>query len=397
MANLLKKKSLRHVQILTGVRRCGKSTIFKLLINDLLGEVDAKSVLVLNLDAPQFIPVWSDASQIMQLVERAESLTGVKVDYLFLDEIQQVKDWEVFVKNVYDLQRFRKIYITGSNSNLLQGRFAALLSGRYFENELRPFSVKEALSSVCGIGSLLEAYQRMPDVLRCMERLNRMGCFPEILLGGVDEDVCMELLRSYFDSIVQKDCIIYNGVRDTALFYRFTNYLFQNVGHRFSVPQLAKSLKSNENTISPYLGYLCDSYICTDVRNFSYSQKETKRSDHKCYCIDNGLVAANTLRYTADTGLFFENLVFNEIINHGYEALSFANGKGECDFLAVKDGVTHAFQVCYELTEGNRERELRGFDVPKTEIASKTLLTFNQKETVGDVRILPLWEWALGG
>ena len=395
MKNLLKKKDLPHIQILTGVRRCGKSTLFKLLINDLMADgISPKSILNINLDAPMFIPMWNDASQIMRIVEMAESLTGTKIEYLFLDEVQQLGNWEIFVKTAYDSQLFRKIYITGSNSNMLQSKFSALLSGRYFENRVRPFSVTECLSAL-DIRSVLDAYQNMPKVLKCMNKLMKFGTFPEIVLSKVGDDIKQELLHSYFDSIVQKDCIVYNSIRDSQMFYKTVNYLLQNIGNRFSPQQLSKALNSNENTLSTYIQYLCDSYICTDIRNFSFSQKETKRSDHKCYCVDNGMMYANTFRYTADTGRFFENLVFNELINKGYENISFDNTKGECDFIASKDGTIHAFQACHELTDYNKLRELNGFSVPQAHIQTKTLITFNQKEQVEDIEIIPLWEWAL--
>lgn len=395
MRNLLKKQSLPHVQIITGVRRCGKSTVFKLLINELMASgVAPKSILTINMDAPVFIQYWDNAEQIRQIIETAERLTGVKVRYLFLDEIQQVKDWEVFVKAAYDAQIFDKIYVTGSNSNLLQNRFSSMLSGRYFANEVRPLDITESLS-ILGVTSVLDAYQNMPKVLRMINELIKNGTFPEIVLGKMDESVKMELLHSYFESIVQKDCILYNNIRDPHLFYKTTNYLLQNVGNRFSLQQLGKAMGSNENTMGGYLNFLCDSYICNDVRNFSFSQKETKRSEHKCYCIDNGLMFANSTRFTPDSGRFFENLVFNELINGGYQNISFDNGKAKCDFIAWKDGEAHAFQVCYQLDEINRKRELGGFSILQIPVKTKTVITFNQKEQADDIRVVPLWEWAL--
>lgn len=395
MQNLLKKQTMPHIQILTGVRRCGKSTVFKLLINDLMSSgVDPKSILAVNMDAPVFIPYWDDAQRIRQITETAEQLTGTKVKYLFLDEIQQVKDWEVYVKAAYDARTFNKIYVTGSNSNLLQNRFSSMLSGRYFANEVRPFSIVEALSTI-GVHSLLDAYQKTPQVLRLVSGIIRNGTFPEIVLGKMDDSVRMELLHSYFESIVQKDCILYNSIRDPHLFYKTTNYLLQNAGNRFSLQQLGKAMDSNENTMGSYLNFLCDSYICKDIRNFSFSQKETKRSEHKCYCIDNGLMTANSIRFTPDSGRFFENVVFNELINKGYQNLSFDNSKGECDFIAWKDSEAHAFQVCYELNDANRKREFGGFAALQTSVKSKTVITFNQKEQEDDIQLIPLWKWVL--
>lgn len=395
MQNLLKKQTMPHIQILTGVRRCGKSTVFKLLINDLMSSgADPKSILTVNMDAPVFIPYWDDAQRIRQIIETAERITGTKIKYLFLDEIQQVKDWEVFVKAAYDAQTFNKIYVTGSNSNLLQNRFSSMLSGRYFANEVRPFSIAEALATI-GVHSLLDAYQKTPQVLRLVSGIIRNGTFPEIVLGKMDDSVRQELLHSYFESIVQKDCILYNSIRDPHLFYKTTNYLLQNAGNRFSLQQLGKAMDSNENTMGSYLNFLCNSYICKDIRNFSFSQKETKRSEHKCYCIDNGLMAANSIRFTPDSGRFFENIVFNELINKGCQNISFDNSKGECDFIAWKDGEAHAFQVCYELNDANRKRELGGFAALQAPAKSKTIITFNQKEQADDIQVIPLWEWVL--
>ncbi len=395
MNNLREKYDLPHIQILTGVRRCGKSTAFKLLINDLLRVgVSPKSILNINLDAPVFIPYWEQADKLQRIIDIAERLTGEKVKWLFLDEIQQVRDWEVFVKAAYDMQLFRKIYITGSNSNLLANRFSSMLSGRYFANEMRPFSLKEVFA-VSGIKTLLDGFRNIPILLRLTDNCVKYGMFPEIVLSKMTDNTKVELLHSYFDSIVQKDCIMYNSIRDPHLFYRCVNYLLQNAGNRFSPQQLGKAMGSNENTMTTYLNYLCDSYICQDIRNFSFSQKESKRSDHKCYCIDNGLMLANTQRFSPDKGRFFENLVFNELVNNGYENISFDNGKGECDFLAWKGSALHAFQVCYELTEQNRRRELSGFCVPKATAASKTIITYNQRGQKDDIRFVPLWEWIL--
>lgn len=395
MENLLKKKKMRHVQILTGVRRCGKSTVFKLLINDLLhAGIDGKSILVLNLDDPQFIPFWDDSAKLYSIVENAEKLTGIKVRYLFLDEVQHLTDWEIFVKSAYDSSVFEKIYITGSNSQLLQNRFSALLSGRYFENEIRPFSLSEVFRAK-GFTSLLDCYSRMPHVLRVTDEILSAGSFPEIVLTEMDDDIRQELLKSYFDSIVQKDCIVYNGIRDSHLFYRLVSYLMQNVGNRFSIPAVSKALKSNENTVSSYINLLCDSYICMDVRNFSYSSKETNRSLHKCYFIDNGLISANVFRYSPQSGNALENLAYNELRNKGFENISFDNSKTECDFIAYKNGEAYGFQVCYELNDMNLKRELAGFDIDKIALKKKTLLTYNQKEMYGDVEVLPLWEWAM--
>ena len=128
LKQLINWRDKKVIKVITGVRRCGKSTVFKLLINDLLQSgVSGKSILVLNLDDPQFIPFWDDSSKLFGVIENAERLTGEKVKFLFLDEVQHLCDWEIFIKSAYDTEIFEKIYITGSNSQLLQNRFSARL------------------------------------------------------------------------------------------------------------------------------------------------------------------------------------------------------------------------------------------------------------------------------
>ena len=123
--NLIKKKNLPHIQVLTGIRRSGKSSIFRLMINDLIESgVEPKEILFLNMDEPIFTEIWNNSAELYKIIELTEKTTLFKVKYLFLDEIQQVKDWELFVKSAYDTQQFKKIYVTGSNSDLLQHKFA---------------------------------------------------------------------------------------------------------------------------------------------------------------------------------------------------------------------------------------------------------------------------------
>lgn len=122
LSSLLKKLHLKEIQVLLGVRRSGKSSIFKLLINHLAQNVDPGKILYLNLDDPYYAEVWKDPKTLYSILETAEKLTAAKIEYIFLDEIQNVRDWEKFIKSVYDSERFAKIFITGSNSSLLKGR-----------------------------------------------------------------------------------------------------------------------------------------------------------------------------------------------------------------------------------------------------------------------------------
>jgi predicted AAA+ superfamily ATPase len=394
--SLKQKKDLPHIQVLTGIRRSGKSTIFRLMINDLLDSgTNPKEILLLNLDEPVFTSLWENVSGLYHVLDIAEKLTSEKVKYLFLDEVQQVKNWELFAKGAYDTQRFNKIYITGSNSDLLHQQFATLLSGRYFADTVRPFSLKEFMR-LHGFTDHYSTVSRRPELLRLIDMYIKYGSFPEIILRPMDGNIKTELLNSYYESIVLKDCIVYNQIRDSSLFYRLLYFLLSNTGAPFSYGSLAKSVKSNENTVRNYLACAHRSYVVSDINSFSFSLKEDARSQHKVYSIDTGLINSVGFQFTPQSGILLENIVYNELVNAGYREISFVRqAGGECDFIAKKDGMFHAFQVCHELTPMNRDRETGGFNVlGKLKPASKILLTCNQEDTsVAGVKVLPFWKF----
>lgn len=400
LQTLLRKQEMPHIHVLTGVRRSGKSTLFRLLINELTDAgVDPRRILVLNMDEPIFTPLWNNPAGIYGVIEQAEVLTGTKTAYLFLDEIQQVKGWEFFVKGAYDTSRFRKIYVTGSTADLLQRQFATLLSGRYLADVVRPLSFSELLG-VHGITDTLSLGVRKAEALRLLNQYLVYGGFPEIDLGALPDDLKIELLQSYYESIVLKDCIAYNQVRDTAAFYRTIYYLLANPTAVFRYSSLGKALGNSENTVKKYLDYAVGAYVFSDVTNFSFSTKESTRPEHKAYCTDNGLISAVGYRFSPNHGRLLENAVYNQLLIAGYTDIAFVRKDGgECDFVARRHGDYHAFQVCHELSDANRTRETGGFDLPdpRLQIVSQTVVTYNSEEQSGRVRVVPFHTWALEG
>jgi len=315
------------------------------------------------------------------------------VQYLFLDEIQSVQGWEHYVKSVYDSQVFRKIFITGSNSSLLQNDFSTLLSGRYFSDEIYPYSLKEILS-IHGISDKYELVKGKSKVLGVLDDCIKYGCFPEIKSLD-DRQTRTELLKSYFDSIVLKDCVSRHQVADIAAFKKMLLYLMSNIGTLYSYNSLGKALDNNENTVKKYLNILADCYILSDITNFSLSQKTIVRNLHKLYSIDNGMINAVSYRFFDNVATLFENFVFNELQKQKNEEITFVNNMGECDFL-VKNGFDYqAFQVCYQLTPTNQKRECAGFDKisGKINVSRKIILTYDQEQQIGDIEAIPVWKY----
>jgi len=391
--SLLNNLQTKHIQILTGIRRSGKSSLFRMLINELMGQTDPKSILMLNMDDPLYYEVWENPAMFYGLIELAEKLTGEKIKYLFIDEAQAVKNWETFVKSVYDSEVFIKIFVTGSNSSFLQNEYSTLLSGRYLENRVFPYSLREVLlqNDIC---SYLDLASQAPKVLRLLDDCLEWGCFPEIK-ALKNNDIKSNLLKSYFDSIIMKDCVSRYSIADITMFKKLLLYSVSNAGTVYSYKSLGTAVGSNENTAKKYINILNDSYIIQDISNFAFSLKENVRNSHKLYVADTGLMNAGSYRFWDNKAKLFENFVFNELQKQNSEEITFANNDGECDYV-VKAGFDYqAFQVCYQLTPTNRKRECEGFDkiAELLKLRRKIILTYNQEEQIGDIEVIPVWKY----
>ena len=385
----------RHIQILTGIRRSGKSSLFAMLINELLKENKPKSILKLNLDNPLFFEIWDNPASLYKLLETSEKITGEKVEYLFLDEVQVVKDWETFVKSVYDTETFKKIFVTGSNSSFLQNEYSSFLSGRYLANAVFPYSFSEILAHN-EIHNYFDLVSHTPKVIQLLDTCLEWGCFPEII-SSKNKEIKTSLLNSYFDSIIMKDCISRYQIADVATFKKLLLYAISNIGAVFSYKSLATAVGTNENTAKKYINILDDSYIINDVSNFSFSLKENVRNSHKLYVADNGIINAVSYRFWDNKAKLFENFVFNELQKLQYDEITFANNVGECDFVVKKGFEFQGIQVCYELTPENRKREFDGFDTieKETKLSKKTIITYNQEEQEKDIEVIPVWKYFL--
>jgi len=382
----------KHIQILTGIRRSGKSSLFAMLINELIEKYTPKSILKLNLDNPLFFEIWDNPASLYKLIELAEKITGEKIKYLFLDEVQVVNNWETFVKSVYDTETFRKIFVTGSNSSFLQNNYSSFLSGRYLSNAVFPYSFSEILKHN-NIHTYFDVVSNMPKMFQLLDACLEWGCFPEII-STRNKDIKASLLNSYFDSIIMKDCISRYQIADIATFKKLLLYSISNIGAIFSYKSLATAAGTNENTAKKYINILNDSYIVSDVSNFAFSLKENVRNSHKLYVADNGIINAVSYRFWDNRTKLFENFIFNELQKQQYDEITFANSTGECDFVIKKGLDYQAIQVCYELTKENSKREFAGFNAIEKEIklSKKTIITYNQEQLVKDVEIVPVWK-----
>jgi len=387
---LIEKLDLKEIQVLLGIRRCGKSSMFRLLINHLIKSENPKSILFINCEDPFFSEIWNDAAKLYRVVELAEKITGVSVKYLFFDEVQVIKDWEKFIKSIYETEKYKKIFITGSNSELLEGDYINMLSGRYVSDIVYPLSFQEILSQHHNINDKFELITENPTVLRILENTLYNGSFPEVFkIKNVS--LKREVLLNYYETIVLKDCLINNKIRDVFLFRNLSHYLLSNIATVFSYNSLAKSLNNNENTLKHYISILEKCFIIKELQHFSYSLKSQSKIKKKVFCIDNGLINDISLIFTSNYGKLLENLVYTEILKMGKYEIFFYNENEECDFILKNQKQLIAVQVAYELNAKNEIREYKGIEIVrnKFKISKSYIVTFNQSFEKNNITILP--------
>lgn len=396
LSSLIQKLALKEIQVLLGIRRSGKSTLFKLTINALLkNAVEPRSILYLNLDDPVYSEVWQSAKQLYQIIETAEKLTGVKIKYFFLDEVQNIDGWERFVKSVYDSELFKKIFITGSNSSLLKSTYASLLSGRYLIDRVMPLSFKEILHTE-GIDNALALIQAKPKVLKMLENMLFNGSFPQIWQTDAPE-LKREQLINYYETILLKDCIGNHRIRETKKFQELAIYLLNNNASLFSYNSVAEIIGSNENTIKEFIQILENSFLISEIKHFSHSLKKQSKSRKKTYCVDNGLIHTVSLQLSDNRGRLLENLVFTELQKKGCHEISFYHDQKECDFIVKIRKRLIAIQVTYAITQENYAREVNGLKNALQQLSAEEgyIITFNSEAEIieKNIHILPFWKF----
>lgn len=373
--NLLREIDLKmpHAAILSGVRRCGKSTLLRQLMEK-TGKFyyfNFEDQRVLGFDAGDF--------------ERLDSVfqeeTG-KCRIYFFDEIQNVRGWERFVRRMQDLGK--RFAITGSNASLLSKELGTKLTGRHITHELFPFSYDE----------MLELTSQRPG-LKSFEEYMETGGFPEFLKYRKDE-----ILQELLNDIIVRDIVTRYGLRETKTIKEMAIYLLTNAGNDFSFTNLARHFSlGSTNTAISYVSYFEDSYLLFTITKFDYSYRKQLVNPKKAYSIDVGLSRANSASFSKDRGRILENIVFLGLRKR-YRNIYYFKGRRECDFLARnKERIEEAVQVCYELNEDNKERELSGLKeaMEKLGIRKGTIITLRQEDAMDGIKIRPAWKWLLEG
>jgi predicted AAA+ superfamily ATPase len=362
-----------HIDIITGIRRCGKSTYMRQLSTSIKGDL---SFFTFE-DSRVFGFDVGDFSKLLQIM-------GTNKSAYFFDEIQNVEGWEVFIRNLHD--QGKKVFITGSNASLLSFELGTRLTGRHLRFELFPFSYKE----------FLNFFNITPSALTFQQFLEKGG-FPEYLKFG-----SVETLQQLFRDILYRDIAVRYGVRNVKALIDIALYLISNIGKEYTLNRLKNSFNlGSANSVGEYVGWFEDSYLIFSVPQFSWSAKSMAVNPKKVYTIDTGFAMANSLSYRNDRGRLLENAVFLEFKRNGL-TINYFKKKRECDFVVFKSKqIEGAYQVCTELNLDNKSREIDGLieALEFFDLQSGTILTLNQDDNFiisgKEIKVVPVWKWLL--
>lgn len=343
------------IKVITGIRRSGKSTLLKQIIDELKESgVNKEKIIYINFEDIEMSFIKNDMdlnAYIKKQIKNDEKY------YLFFDEIQNVIDWEKAV-NSFKATKNVSIFITGSNSNLLSGELATLLAGRYVSFKIQPFSFKE----VCE----LKGIEDKSEIEKAFEDYIKWGGMPQRFYFK-DEQETKNYLMDLYDSIVVKDIISRYKVKDVELLNKILEYLMSTPAQQFSVTNIVNYLK-NENrncsneTLYNYLSYITNSFIMNKAKRYDIKGKRVLSTNDKYYLTDLGLGQVKSSIKTKGKGSVLENIVYNELINRGYEVLVGKSDSSEIDFIASYFDEKIYVQVAYILADDDViEREFGAF------------------------------------
>jgi len=402
--------NVRKIVSIIGPRRCGKTYYLYHLMKTLIHQgVEKKRLLYINFEDERILPFDMREFQLIPeaYYERYPENKG-RENYLFLDEIQNIENWEIPIRRIYDKEK-AKIFITGSSSKLLSKEIATSLRGRTISYQLQPFSFVEILS-VRGIKitpGLLYSSKRF-QVKKILGEYMKFGGFPEVVLTG-NENTKIRILQECLNVMFFRDLVERYSIRNKVLLKELMRHLISNTSKYFSISRFHKLAKENfrvtKRTLLNYSAYLEDIHLVFLLKKFG-SLKEQMVSPRKIYCIDPGFKTATGFYTSEDSGRIAENIVFlklreKQLKDTLIEIYYYKSKKSEVDFI-VKRGknIEKLFQVCWDIDRA-KEREIKGLvEAAKFfKIKNGTIVTgdFEGEEKIDNVKIefIPLRKWLM--
>lgn len=420
---LISFKDTEPVKVITGIRRCGKSSLMKLMIRHLQENgISDEQIIFINFESMEYR--YMDVNQLYEYVKNKKPKN--KPVYLFFDEIQRISEWQDAI-NSFRVDFQCDIYITGSNAYLLSSEFATYLSGRYVEIKMLPLSFKEFIDfhgyklierkSPAGktVKKITDSEENIYDTDELFEAYLRFGGMPGIADVGLDTDKAMTLLDGVYSTVVMRDILErekrkgQRQLTDADLLRKIIMFLADNIGSSTSVTSIGNTLASEGlldnnrktkpavQTVQAYVNALLESYIFYEAKRYDIKGKEYLKTLGKYYIADIGLRNYLLGFRDIDTGHVLENVVYFELLRRGYNTAIGKVGNVEVDFVASNTDEKVYYQVTQTMaSEKTRERELR----PMLQIRDnyeKVILTADRtfEKSADGIKIVNLIDWLL--
>ncbi len=382
----------KPIKLITGPRRAGKSVLALQILSD-------KNFAYLNFDDAALLENFSEDS-----VEQALGEVYPGYEFLLLDEVQNLDGWSMWIERLY--RNGVNMVITGSNANLLSDDLAAVLSGRYVEIRLFPFSAGEYMEYL-GYPIKSETPSQTAETNSRLEMFMKSGGYPEI---AKTPQVASGYLSAMYDAIIMKDIVRRYKVRKVDELYNVADWLLSNFTNPFSATSLSEELgMSSVLTVQKFSGYLQDTYLFQYLPRFSNKLKLMKKADRKVYAIDNGYIMARAFELSVNTGRLLENLIFQELLKRSYDIKKYelfyyrSRNDREVDFVCRRGiKVEQIIQVCYDMSSAKtRKREVESLIECAGELkcSSLSIITWNQEDTIEKdeytIKVVPFRQWIL--
>lgn len=399
--NLEKLIKSKEIVVITGVRRCGKSSLMSLIAQNLSDHnISKENILYLNFESEKFINFsHKEFDKIIDAYLQLHPQSKGKA-YLFLDEIQNIKYWEKWLHMLYETGKY-KIIVTGSNATLLSSEISTALTGRNIPIELFPFSFQEYLK-IKGID-----YKENDEYKLKNKALLQKSCNEYLVNGGFPEYIRnpdLNILNEYYKNILYRDIIGRYNIRNIKEFRDLSLHIISNYATLSTYRSLAKLLSiSSANSVSNYIEYLENSYLIFKLPLLAASVKKQIRNPIKIYAIDNGMIKNVAFSISDNTGKLYENLVYLTLRRKKYSEIYYYKNNFEVDFVVKeKNRIKECIQVSFDINDKvTLEREKKALLECLNDLKMPSGIIINseveKEETVNRKKIvyIPLWKWLL--
>ncbi|GHT12023.1 ATPase [Bacteroidia bacterium] len=393
---LLSYREKGMIKVVTGLRRSGKSTLLELFRNRLSQSgVLQEQIIFYDFELPESYlgKTWDSL-----YFEIKAKLPSEKISYIFLDEVQNIKDFEKLVDGLYATAN-TDVYITGSNANLLSGELATLLSGRYIEISILPFSFYEYLQA----REIDTANKYLNYEMLFFDYVNETSMPKGVELRDGGFDKVYEYLEFLYATVVEKDIMKRHTIYDKRAFGNVTKFIAGNIGNQVSPSSISKSLKADNQdihhtTVENYLAYLTESFMFYQVNRFDIKGKNQLATQEKYYIVDLGFLNVLTGREkTTDRGHILENIVYLELLRRGYKVWTGSLRNAEVDFVVKnKFGDIEYYQVSWNIdNEKTLEREFNPLETIKDNYPKFLLTTDSFPQNRKGITHMNVFEWLL--